>query len=334
MRDRLAGRCRSALCAPSRAHWCRMPDTDRTDICPVSDRPTAAQLRAPRRPARQRAPVRVVRPPRATSPRATSAASTARWSRTGTRVECTLCLAFPDVYDIGMSHLGFKILYSLLNAHPRSLAERATRRGSTWRRSCARAACRCVSLESARPLRDFDVVGFSLQFELTYTNVLAMLDSRRHPAARGRSRRGRSARHRRRPDRDAPRAAGAVHRRLRHRRRRGEDARARARPGPRSSAPACRARERLRALAKLRRRLRARRSTRSTLDADTGCSSSTDALDPAAAAARASARSCPTSTSSPSPPTARWPTPRRSSIACRSRSRAAAPRAAASARPA
>ena len=42
--------------------------------------------------------------------------------------------------------------------------------------SCARAACRCVSLESGAPLAEFDVVGFSLQYELTYTNVLTMLD--------------------------------------------------------------------------------------------------------------------------------------------------------------
>jgi radical SAM family uncharacterized protein/radical SAM-linked protein len=87
-----------------------------------------------------------------------------------------VCLAFPDVYDIGMSHLGFKILYKLLNDDPRTLAERAY---APWVDMEAQLLARglpLVSCESARPLRDFDVVGFSLQFELTYTNVLAMLD--------------------------------------------------------------------------------------------------------------------------------------------------------------
>ncbi len=91
-------------------------------------------------------------------------------------VEARVCLAFPDVYDIGMSHLGFKILYKLLNDDPRTLAERAY---APWVDMEAQLRARglpLVSCESARPLHDFDVVGFSLQFELTYTNVLTMLE--------------------------------------------------------------------------------------------------------------------------------------------------------------
>ena len=91
-------------------------------------------------------------------------------------VDAKVCLAFPDVYDIGMSHLGFKILYKILNDHPRTLAERCY---MPWVDMIGELRSRelpLVSLESARPLRDFDVVGFSLQFELTYTNVLEMLD--------------------------------------------------------------------------------------------------------------------------------------------------------------
>jgi radical SAM family uncharacterized protein/radical SAM-linked protein len=91
-------------------------------------------------------------------------------------VEARICLAFPDVYDIGMSHLGFKILYKLLNDDPRTLAERAY---APWVDMEAQLRSRnlpLVTCESARPLSDFDVVGFSLQFELTYTNVLLMLD--------------------------------------------------------------------------------------------------------------------------------------------------------------
>ena len=91
-------------------------------------------------------------------------------------VEATFCLAFPDVYDIGMSHLGFKILYKLLNDDPRTLAERCYAPWVDMERELRARGLPLVSLETARPLRDFDVVGFSMQFELTYTNILTMLD--------------------------------------------------------------------------------------------------------------------------------------------------------------
>jgi radical SAM family uncharacterized protein/radical SAM-linked protein len=91
-------------------------------------------------------------------------------------VDARVCLAFPDVYDIGMSHLGFKILYKLLNDHPRTLAERAYAPWIDMEVQLRARGLPLVTCESARPLSDFDVVGFSLQFELTYTNVLLMLD--------------------------------------------------------------------------------------------------------------------------------------------------------------
>src|SRR5262245_61787652 len=91
-------------------------------------------------------------------------------------VEATVCLAFPDVYDIGMSHLGFKILYKILNADPRTLAERCYAPWVDMEKELRARGVPLLSLETARPLRDFDVVGFSLQFELTYTNVLTMLE--------------------------------------------------------------------------------------------------------------------------------------------------------------
>jgi radical SAM family uncharacterized protein/radical SAM-linked protein len=87
-----------------------------------------------------------------------------------------LCLAFPDVYDIGMSHLGYKILYGIVNGHPDLLAERCYAPWEDMERELRAHGEPLRSLESARPLRDFDVVGFSLQFELTFTNVLLMLD--------------------------------------------------------------------------------------------------------------------------------------------------------------
>lgn len=91
-------------------------------------------------------------------------------------VQARVCLAFPDVYDIGMSHLGFKILYKILNDDPRTLAERAYAPWIDMEKELRARGLPLVSLETARPLRDFDVVGFSLQFELTYSNVLMMLD--------------------------------------------------------------------------------------------------------------------------------------------------------------
>ncbi|MEO8843951.1 MAG: B12-binding domain-containing radical SAM protein, partial [Kofleriaceae bacterium] len=90
--------------------------------------------------------------------------------------DARVCLAFPDVYDIGMSHLGTKIIYSLLNKDPRIACERAF---APWLDMEAELRARdlpLVSLESQRPLHEFDVLGVSLQYELTYTNMLTLLD--------------------------------------------------------------------------------------------------------------------------------------------------------------
>ncbi len=94
------------------------------------------------------------------------------WSSVAARV----CLAFPDIYDIGMSHLGFRILYKILNDDPRTLAERCYTPWVDMQKELVAHGKHLVSLESARPLCDFDVLGFSLQYELTYTNILTMLD--------------------------------------------------------------------------------------------------------------------------------------------------------------
>jgi radical SAM family uncharacterized protein/radical SAM-linked protein len=87
-----------------------------------------------------------------------------------------LALAFPDVYEIGMSHLGTKILYSLLNKHPGIVCERAFTPWIDMEAALRERKLPLVTLESARPLADFDVVGMSLQYELTYTNCLTLLD--------------------------------------------------------------------------------------------------------------------------------------------------------------
>lgn len=99
------------------------------------------------------------------------------WDSASARV----CLAFPDLYDIGMSHLGFKILYKILNDDPRTLGERCYVPWVDMEKELRTRGLPLVSLEGARPLSDFDVVGFSLQFELTYTNILTMLDLGRVP---------------------------------------------------------------------------------------------------------------------------------------------------------
>ncbi len=96
--------------------------------------------------------------------------------KSAAEAETRIALCFPDTYEIGMSHLGLKILYSLLNKHEGWAAERVY---APWPDMEARLRERGIpllSLESYTPLRDFDVVGFSLQYEMTYTNVLTMLD--------------------------------------------------------------------------------------------------------------------------------------------------------------
>ncbi|MEN3335967.1 MAG: hypothetical protein V7641_5332 [Blastocatellia bacterium] len=91
-------------------------------------------------------------------------------------ISTRIALCFPDTYEIGMSHLGLKILYSLLNQRTGWQAERVY---APWPDMEARLRERglpLLSLESYTPLSDFDIVGFSLQYELTYTNLLTMLD--------------------------------------------------------------------------------------------------------------------------------------------------------------
>jgi radical SAM family uncharacterized protein/radical SAM-linked protein len=87
-----------------------------------------------------------------------------------------VALAFPDVYEIGMSHLGLKILYQALNARSDIMAERVY---APWLDAEALLRERNIPLcsqESAIPLSGFDIVGFTLQYELSFATILAMLD--------------------------------------------------------------------------------------------------------------------------------------------------------------
>ena len=87
-----------------------------------------------------------------------------------------VALCFPDTYEIGMSHLGLRILYSILNKRYDIAAERVYTPWFDMEAKLRENKLPLVSLETQTPLSEFDVVGFSLQYELEYTNILAMLD--------------------------------------------------------------------------------------------------------------------------------------------------------------
>ena len=85
-------------------------------------------------------------------------------------------LCFPDTYEIGMSHLGMKILYDEINQHEGMLAERCFAPWIDMEKEIRKRDLKLVTLENFKPLKDFDVVGFSLQYEMSYSNILNMLD--------------------------------------------------------------------------------------------------------------------------------------------------------------
>jgi len=87
-----------------------------------------------------------------------------------------VALVFPDVYEIGMSYLGQKILYSLLNALPGVLAERVFAPWPDFEAALRGARMPLVSIENRIPLAEFDIVGVSLLYELNDTNILTILD--------------------------------------------------------------------------------------------------------------------------------------------------------------
>ena len=87
-----------------------------------------------------------------------------------------VCLAFPDVYEIGQSYMGFHILYHILNNRPGTLCERTFAPWPDMENIMHKENIPLWSLESFLPVASFDVVGFTLQYELHYTTVLNMLD--------------------------------------------------------------------------------------------------------------------------------------------------------------
>ncbi|MBQ7457169.1 MAG: TIGR03960 family B12-binding radical SAM protein [Desulfovibrio sp.] len=87
-----------------------------------------------------------------------------------------IALAFPDLYEVGMSYLGQKILYAITNAHPTWYCERVMAPEKALGERLLAEHIPLATLESDTPLRDLDLIGFSVTHELCYTNILAMLD--------------------------------------------------------------------------------------------------------------------------------------------------------------
>jgi len=91
-------------------------------------------------------------------------------------IEARIALVFPDVYEIGMSYLGQKILYDILNRQPHLAAERVFAPWPDLEESLRQNGLPLFSLESQLPIGQFDILGFSLLYELNYSNILTVLD--------------------------------------------------------------------------------------------------------------------------------------------------------------
>jgi hypothetical protein len=91
-------------------------------------------------------------------------------------VRLTFGLGFPDAYEVGMSHLGIQILYQILNAREEIACERVFAPWQDMEELLRSKGESLTTLESSIPLHKLDIMGFSLQYELSFTNILNMLD--------------------------------------------------------------------------------------------------------------------------------------------------------------
>ncbi|MDD3612367.1 MAG: TIGR03960 family B12-binding radical SAM protein [Caldicoprobacterales bacterium] len=96
-------------------------------------------------------------------------------------IKIRFAFAFPDVYEVGMSHLGMKILYHLLNEREDTYCERVFAPWTDMEDKMRDHGIDLFSLETKDPIRDFDFVGFTLQYEMSYSNIINMLDLSRIP---------------------------------------------------------------------------------------------------------------------------------------------------------
>lgn len=92
------------------------------------------------------------------------------------KIDMRFAFCFPDTYEIGMSHLGMKILYSLTNERENFWCERVFAPDVDFERLMRENDIPLYGLESLEPIKDFDFIGFTIQYEMCYTNILNMLD--------------------------------------------------------------------------------------------------------------------------------------------------------------
>ncbi|HBL41703.1 MAG TPA: TIGR03960 family B12-binding radical SAM protein [Ruminococcaceae bacterium] len=92
------------------------------------------------------------------------------------KIDIRYAFCFPDTYEVGMSHLGIKILYSLVNAREDAWCERVFAPWADMEEKMRENDIKLYALESGDEIRDFDLIGFTLQYEMSYTAVLNMLD--------------------------------------------------------------------------------------------------------------------------------------------------------------
>jgi radical SAM family uncharacterized protein len=92
------------------------------------------------------------------------------------QVRGKLCMCFPDAYALGMSHHGLQVLYTIMNNDPQWACERCFAPWLDFERELRRNRLPLYGLETFTPLSEFDVLGFSLQYEVCYTNLLTMID--------------------------------------------------------------------------------------------------------------------------------------------------------------
>ena len=91
-------------------------------------------------------------------------------------VDVSVALAFPDVYEVAMSHLGLKILYHVVNTLSYAVAERVYSPWPDMEEMLRKHQLPLYTLETKKPVREYDILGFTLQYEMCCTNVLNLLD--------------------------------------------------------------------------------------------------------------------------------------------------------------
>ena len=127
-------------------------------------------------------------------------------------VDVRFAMCFPDTYEIGMSNLGLRILYGSMNQAEGVWCERAFAPWGDMEEEMRKEHIPLYALESGDSLKNFDFVGFSLGYEMAYTNVLNMLDLARHPPSQRPAGGGRSHHRGRRHLRVQRGAVGGLHR--------------------------------------------------------------------------------------------------------------------------